>query len=490
MTTNEIDANRIIVTKSLKPANRSELGQFFTPMHVANYMASWFNVTDKQLNLLDPGAGHGSLSGAFLNRIARIDKAPNKVSVTSYEIDPSLIPHLRKTLNSVGNSLKKNNIDFQSMVINNDFILDIAKNGPNSLFTHAILNPPYKKISSYSEHRLALRKLNIETVNLYSGFLAIVIMLMKKGGEIVAIIPRSFCNGAYFLPFREFLLANSAIKQIHLFESRTDTFNDDDVLQENIIIHLVKGGDQGDVIVSKSTDSKFTDLNHFSIPFDRIVKKEDEKKYLHIPEQDRPELELLPGISFSLKELGINISTGPVVDFRFKEYLKEKLDSVSVPLIYSNHFGSKEIEYPVIGKKPNAIDVNLISQKWLSPNGYYTVTKRFSSKEENQRIVARVINPNKLPGYYIGIENKLNYFNLKKGPLPKVLAYGLAAYLNSSIVDNHFRIFSGHTQVNATDLSQMLYPSEEILNKLGEWAIQKHAFIPTEIDQKLREMLA
>jgi len=33
-------------------------------------------------------------------------------------------------------------------------------------FSHAILNPPYKKINSNSEHRLILRRMGIETVNL------------------------------------------------------------------------------------------------------------------------------------------------------------------------------------------------------------------------------------------------------------------------------------------------------------------------------------
>ena len=39
------------------------------------------------------------------------------------------------------------------------------------------------------------------------------------------------------------------------------------------------------------------------------------------------------------------------------------------------------------------------------------------------------------------------------------LAEGLAVYLNSAVVDSYFRLFSGHTQVNATDLRGLLYPS-------------------------------
>ncbi|MBC7816049.1 MAG: hypothetical protein IAG10_04030 [Planctomycetaceae bacterium] len=39
--------------------------------------------------------------------------------------------------------------------------------------------------------------------------------------------------------------------------------------------------------------------------------------------------------------------------------------------------------------------------------------------------------------------------------------------MNSSLVDNFFRQFNGHTQVNATDLRSLRYPSREILQRLG-----------------------
>ena len=61
-------------------------------------------------------------------------------------------------------------------------------------FTHAILNPPYKKIHSSSDHRLILRQAGIETVNLYSAFVALALDRLKPGGQLVAIIPRSFCK--------------------------------------------------------------------------------------------------------------------------------------------------------------------------------------------------------------------------------------------------------------------------------------------------------
>src|SRR3989338_9291575 len=129
----------------------------------------------------------------------------------------------------------------------------------NNRYTHAILNPPYKKICTNSKHRKLLRMVGIETVNLYTAFVALTVLLMEKGGEIVAIIPRSFCNGSYYRPFRNLILRTFSIRQLNLFESRDRAFKDDEVLQENIIIHLIKGEPQDTVIVSASQDAKFSD---------------------------------------------------------------------------------------------------------------------------------------------------------------------------------------------------------------------------------------
>ena len=95
------------------------------------------------------------------------------------------------------------------------------------------------------------------------------------------------------------------------------------------------------------------------------------------------------------------------------------------------------------------------------------VTRRFSSKEEARRVVASVIDPSFAGADRYAIENHLNYFHRASRPLDRDLALGLATYLNSLCVDRCFRQFSGHTQVNATDLRRLRYPSEAGLSQLG-----------------------
>ncbi|MFQ6289549.1 Eco57I restriction-modification methylase domain-containing protein [Yersinia enterocolitica] len=465
---------------------KAEFGQFMTPSSVARFMASLFPPSTLQTcHLLDAGAGVGALSCAFLDRWVEGEFGFQSVNATAYEIDPTLHPHLIQHLTSYDS--------VQANIIAGDFIeLATTQNLLDQGYTHAILNPPYKKINSHSQHRLALRAVGIETVNLYSAFVALAVLTAAQGGQIVAIIPRSFCNGPYYRPFRDFILERTAIRHMHLFESRNKAFKDDDVLQENIIIRLERGGQQGPVTVSTSTDDSFSDLETHEHPFDRIIFQDDSERFIHVPTMVEKSVEPSLIIRHTLTDLGIKVSTGPVVDFRLKEHLRDMPESNTVPLLYPGHFSSHVTTWPQAGmKKPNAIQRNGETEKWLYPNGFYCVVRRFSSKEEKRRVVASVVDPDSFDGApMLGFENHLNLFHENKRGLPQDLARGLAVFLNSGIVDDNFRRFSGHTQVNATDLKQMKYPSREVLMELGKWAMQLGEITQAMIDERLGTLTA
>ena len=115
--------------------------------------------------------------------------------------------------------------------------------------------------------------------------------------------------------------------------------------------------------------------------------------------------------------------------------------------------------------------------------------RRFSSKEEKKRIVARVITPKTQPGASLGFENHLNVFHHNKHGLPEDLAFGLAVYLNATLVDVYFRQFNGHTQVNATDLRALKYPDLNTLMALGQWSQNLKTFDQKQIDEKIATLL-
>ncbi len=485
----EVEQSRLRLSKGTDADRKSHLGQFLTPLSTASFMAGLFPPAEGTCRLLDAGAGIGSLAAAFLDRWISGGFGFHRVEVDAFEIDGSLHSELSKTLCKYASfkiSVTLHGDDFIHAAT--EALCDGQFSKSHPTYTHAILNPPYKKINSRSAHRLALRRVGIETVNLYTAFVALAVAQAAPGGQVVAIIPRSFCNGPYYRPFRDFILGHAAVRHMHLFESRSKAFKDDEVLQENIIIRLERDGQQGSVVVSTSTDDTFDNLVTHEHPFDRIVFPGDPERFIHVPTSlERNAIELSDAFRCTLADLGIQVSTGPVVDFRLKEHLRKLPAEGTVPLLYPGHFSGAGIKWPIEGmKKPNAIVRNADTERWLYPSGYYCVVRRFSSKEERRRIVASVVEPSAFGDVpMLGFENHLNLFHENKHGLPEALARGLAIFLSTSAVDENFRRFNGSTQVNATDLKLMKYPSRETLSELGEWAIQQGTLTQEQIDAKL-----
>lgn len=271
------------------------------------------------------------------------------------------------------------------------------------------------------------------------------------------------------------------VRHIHVFEKRNCAFKGDEVLQENIIIHAVKGAKPSQIDITTSRGGQFEydhntrscigeDMTQRSVDYSSVIKENDPDQFVHIATNGLEQgiVDRMAHFTATLFDLGVQVSTGPVVDFRLKDDLRSKPENGSVPLLYAAHFQHGKLEWPKVMKKPNVIHVSEKSRKWLWRNeGHYVITRRFTSKEERRRIVASVYTSD-LPGELIGFENHLNVFHAKQNGMSPFLAKGLSIYLNSSLVDRFFRQFNGHTQVNATDLRSLKYPDREALERIGE----------------------
>lgn len=446
--------------------HKEAFGQYFTPYPIAQFMSSLFPATNKQIRLLDPGAGIGTLSCSFLERVATENWHTPDIHISAYDIDGTVRQPLSENLSLVTAAFQKS--DFE--IFTEDFLEKTSFEytwHTNETYTHVIMNPPYKKIQANSMERQSARAFGLETVNLYSAFMGAAISLTEDNGYIVAIVPRSFCNGVYYKPFREFILKNCAIKHIHLFESRDKAFKDESVLQETIIIMLQKNAKQENVKISYCNDDSFVGLSEFDVSFNQILHENDIEKYFNIPTKQEIGNDNLTVYS-NLKDLGIKVSTGPIVDFRMKNLLLKDFTEKSVPLIYSVHLKNHRLSWPQESKKPNAILESDEVNKQLFPKGFYVLVKRFSTKEETKRVVASLITPDDFLKDGIAFENHLNVFHINKSGLSENVAYGLVCWLNSTYIDEKFRLFSGHTQVNATDLRNLPYPSAKDLEEVGK----------------------
>ncbi len=458
--------------------HRSLLGQFFTPVPTAEFMASLFDPLPEDMRLLDAGAGEGALSLAAVREICSSHPQVRTLSLVVYEVDPAVLPMLQDSLDSCRKLCRKAGIKFSFHVIPENFIEHsrevlgggfFAEDAPR--FHAAIVNPPYRKIASNSQERRDLSSMGIETSNLYTGFLALIAKRLVPGGQLVAITPRSFCNGPYFQPFRQQFLETMALRRLHVFDSRTETFKENRVLQETIIFHALGHCPQAGIVhVSSSPGVDGSKMTHAYIPYVEIVHPGDRQRFIHIPSggQHLESKRRVSSLPATLDQLGLAVSTGRVVDFRLRDSLRPDPEAGAAPLVYPSHFNGGSVHWPRLGgKKPNAILVNNETRQWLIPAGRYVLTKRFTSKEEKRRLVASVFDSSGVPGDLVGFENHLNYFHAGGQGLERDLAAGLFAYLNGTLVDDYFRSFSGLTQVNATDLRKLHYPSRQTLEAIG-----------------------
>ena len=483
---NFIDQLRVKTFSRLLQENRAAMGQYGTPKHIARRMASMFKVSNSNLRLLDAGAGVGSLTAAFVEKVCARTPPPVSIHVTAFELEPALINVLETNLYACKRYCIKRGIKFSSQIIHEDFIKFVV-NTRTSLFAErknslqfncAIQNPPYQKIRSNSDHKRWLRTLGIEVSNLYAAFISLTLRLIEKGGEIVAITPRSFCNGPYFQKFRTDFLNRASLRHIHVFNSRTKAFENDGVLQESVIVYSSIGSNAPNTVkISSSSGAPNADETLQNVAYENVVPSNNLAPFIHLitNNNDQYVIECMKEFSTSLNMLQITVSTGRVIDFRAKKLLKKMPKEGDAPLIYPTHLRKGKIIWPIEEfKKSNAIMNENESKKLLVPAGIYVLVKRFSSKEQKRRIEAFVFNSQKiLPHSPVGFENHLNYFHIKKTGLDTEIAHGLACYLNSTMVDRYFRLFSGHTQVNATDLRALPYPTLKLLKKLGKRVAEK-----------------
>ena len=367
-------------------------------------------------------------------------------------------------------------------------------NGTLGKYDLVISNPPYFKIGKDDPRSIAGSSVVHGQPNIYSLFMAISAELLSESGRLVYIVPRSFSSGPYFRRFREVFFQQVTPTAIHLFESRKDVFKSQAVLQENLVLTAQrrrKGDDsyEGHVYISHSNGADdLSERRRIVVELDSVLDLESDNKELRIPvcPEDVALVETLRAWPNTLSSLGLEISTGRVVPFRAREFLANAPSDVStVPLLWMHHVRPMRVEWPSAGSgKPRRVKVTPDSAKLLVKNDTYVLLRRFSAKEEKRRLVAAPLVRGFLGADMVGLENHLNYIRGFSRELDAELAWGIAALLNSTILDRYFRVSNGNTQVSATELRAMPLPDEGTIRCVGVFAQARADAGPllTEID--------
>src|SRR5699024_1449150 len=135
-----LDRDRIELNELL--INKSEYSQYLTPITVARFMASLFD-SDKldNTNILDAGAGIGTLTAALLDRL--VNERTSSIDCTLVEVDNILGSRIKDTLSPF-----KDKLNTEPLEVSEDFIawavdkldsqLNLFNQQPIVNYTHAI----------------------------------------------------------------------------------------------------------------------------------------------------------------------------------------------------------------------------------------------------------------------------------------------------------------------------------------------------------------
>lgn len=478
--------------ETIPKSKRKKIGQFFTSKNAAIFMADLFKEnSDGNLCILDPGAGTGILSAALIDKLQSYDL--NSIHLVLYENDETILPVLESNCKYLIESSEiPLTIDLvkENFILNNEFENSLLDSGMK--FDLIIANPPYKKIPKKSPESQKMLDVVYGSPNMYFLFMAMSLYLLKENGEMVFIIPRSWTSGNYFKKFREYLLKNGVINNIHLFVNRNNLFKQDSILQETIIIKVSKTQTKSDYIdISSSKDFMFDDLESFKLPYELAISN-DENLYIFLP-TNQSEVDVLNNVNKfknNLLDIGIKLRTGLTVDFRNKDLLQDTQNGTSVPIFYPCHFNNGFINFPVDTDKKQFILKD--KKSLLQDNKDYLFLKRFTSKEEKRRLQPAIYLHDSFNEFdYISTDNKLNFIDIinKNDSLTVSEIYGLFVLFNSSLYDQYYRILDGSTQVNAGEINSMPVPDRNSLKQLGDKFISSNNFTTESCDKLLGELI-
>lgn len=463
--------------------HKKELGQFFTPARIGHHLASWVSPpAEPVVRILDPGFGTGMLSCCLLEHLVAVCPGVERVELDAYDLDEQLRPTAQLVLSYLTAWLAERNIELVSRLLVADFILAHAAVWQFPLaappaYDVVIANPPYFKLGQH-DPRNTLAGPELAQPNIYALFAVLAARLTRAGGQLLFLVPRSFSSGPYFTRFRRFALRHWRWQRFHLFHSRRAAFKKDAVLQETVLFKAVRyeagrpTASASEVIITASGGMHdLAEATEFRRPLADLLSPDRQGSLLFLP-TDAAEYATLARFRrwFNrLTDLGVQVSTGPVVAFRAAAWLQEAPVAGALPLLWLDNVAATggRLRWPAaLRGKPQYLAPDAPAAL-LVPNRNYVLLRRVSAKDDARRLVTAPCLAADWPNTQLGFENKLNYLYARQGDLNSVQAIGLAALLGSRAYDQFFRLFNGNTQVSATEARELPVPAWPVIEALG-----------------------
>lgn len=456
--------------RQLSRVEQKKIGQFTTPVQVAEYMAERLienaNLSTNQIvKILDPGAGTGVLGLAVVEKI--FTKFPRKkVELVTYENEHTALAVLKSNLSLVKKWAVEHGLSFSYQVRERNYILEDEGILQNSIYSFEknydliIANPPYKKLPKDCIEADVMSFVVHGAPNLYGFFWAKAAIELRTQATSAFIVPRSWMSGAYFERLRQFMFTQGGITEIHAFENRSNVFGNTKVLQEVVIVIFKKQVTENINVWSHDDILTLDDSEPIVVPKCLSIVGTEQRVYLITNKHELAIAKWARSLPSTFIKTGLKMKTGLTVGFRNRELVENEPTDANVPFFYAHNFE----QHGICLKSENGQYLSKKHSGFLQDNIDYIFVKRFSTKEETRRIQTAFYDSQQFPGdRQISTDNKLNFVVAESDNLLK----GAFLVLSSTIFDEYYRLLSGNTQVNSTEINSMKFPDKHYLVEIG-----------------------
>lgn len=432
------------------PAEKQNYGQYFTSLNTAKFMASFseFVFSGSIIRILDPGCGTAVLSCALIENL--LTKFTNlSIELVCCEADPFVIPFAKQALEYLKLHVQKNGSTLDYKLFPEDFLssrknLFYSENANEPKYDIIISNPPFFKLPPGDDRKEIAQKVFGGQANIYSLFVYASVSLLKTGGELIFLIPRSFCSGSFFADFRKRIYDKLMFKNIHLYTSQEAVFEESGTLEDSIILKgilLHSIPENYEISISRNN----TKNNYFNFNFSKT------KNIIPLPASKDDEILFneYAKCTTCLKTLGYKIAGGKALKTDIIKYSAGSLvDECNKALIIKKD-GENKTEY---------IEVRCETAHLLIQNGNYIFLRRYN-KTERERKISAFAYINKSPEIkYLCIDKQQLYISPASGLFSAEAILQITKALNCERLNRYLYIVYGNINLSPSEMENIPIP--------------------------------
>jgi adenine-specific DNA-methyltransferase len=381
------------------------------------------------------------------------------------------------------------------------------RTGPSltSAFDFVVGNPPYRKVSPLSP---ALRETFQDSLyghpNAYGMFLHAGIEMLRPGGRLGFIVPRSMLSGLYFQNLRRMIEQRTCLEELSLLAERKNVFPQ--VLQGTMIIVFRKPVSEeipdekraADRPVRTSVIRSAAEFGnggprHVAARTAQVARRMNGTTIWFVSDQERTYSLLDKIIARHPLLAGPVVAcparTGPIVWNRVKPLLRPRAGEGRLPLVWATDVGRFRFALATAGGTRPAYLEATEKVRDLAMAGPSLLIQRVTADEQARRIVASRSGLPIRQRYFV--ENHLNV--LQPAPEARIDLSYLLGVLSSDIVEFLFRSMNGNTQVSATELNLLPIPRGRFEPEIAELtaaleaagSLQKRADLEAELHERI-----